>query len=218
MPENTESGFIVVANFIRRAPITVILVAMNLIMLIVLASQGSLDEPNAIMNMLASYTPAIINEGEYYRLFTSMFLHFGIEHLIGNMLLLFFLGEIIEVTLGKVRYLFIYLVGGIVGNVASLFMELGLPINQMPISAGASGAVFALIGAMAYILILNKGRLAGVSLRRLMILILLSIWEGYNNRNVDGVAHVGGLIAGFLFALILYHKSEVDNNYVDDIV
>ena len=203
-------------NFIKRAPVTIVLIIINVLVMIGLAMNNIPGEPNNMMNTWAAYTPAILAGKEYYRLFTSMFLHFGFEHLFNNMLLLFFLGEIIENRLGSVRYLFIYLLGGVLGNLLSLWMDLKLPINQMPISAGASGAVFALIGATAYLLILNKGRLEGVSFSRLLLLIVLSIWDGARNPTIDGAAHIGGLIAGFLLTLIVYRKREAANYILGD--
>lgn len=203
---------------IRRAPITVILVAINMIMMIILEARSGGQAANAMMELGAAYTPSIIEGKEYYRLFTSMFLHFDFEHLLSNMLLLFFLGEIIEEALGKIRYLIVYLVGGVVGNIVSLVMDLSLSKAVMPISAGASGAVFALIGAMAWMLIVNRGRMAGVTIGRLSMLIALSVWDGFRNPNIDGAAHVGGLVAGFVLALILYRKPKTNDYYVGNIV
>ena len=97
----------------------------------------------------------IIQGGEYYRLFTCMFLHFGIEHLLNNMLVLFVLGSRLEQVIGKIKFLLIYLIGGVLGNVISLLIE--LRTQDFAVSAGASGAVFAVMGAMIYIVIRNKG-------------------------------------------------------------
>ena len=205
-----------VLKHIKRAPITIILVLANLAMMIVVVLQDPSFGGAIMLDVGASYTPMIIEQKEYYRLFTSMFLHFGVEHFASNMLLLFFLGEIVEPRLGKVKYLIVYLLGGMMGNVLSLVMDLRLPTSEMPVSAGASGAVFALIGAMAYLLIINKGRLAGVTLQRLMILIALSVWDGFRNNNIDGAAHIGGLIAGFLLTILLYRKSDANRRDDDE--
>lgn len=207
---------------IRKMPVTLVLIAANVIMMLVLGERSGWRPATAMMGLGAAYTPAIIDQAEYYRLFTSMFLHFDFQHLLSNMLLLFFLGEIIELTLGRVRYLAIYLIGGILGNVVSLLFDLRLPVNQMPVSAGASGAVFALIGAMAYLLIINRGRLAGVTLTRLTLLIAFSAWDGFRNPHIDGAAHMGGLLAGFVLTAILYRKPKtrglkVDDYYIKDI-
>ena len=110
----------------------------------------------------AAYTPMIIEGGEYYRLFTCMFLHFGIEHLLNNMLVLFVLGSRLERVIGKIwNPLIIYIVGGLLGNVISVLVE--LKSMDFAVSAGASGAVFAVMGAMIYIVIRNKGWLGDLS-------------------------------------------------------
>ena len=83
-----------------------------------------------------------------------MFLHFGIEHLLNNMLVLFVLGSRLEQVIGKIKFLLIYLIGGVLGNVISLLIE--LRTQDFAVSAGASGAVFAVMGAMIYIVIRNK--------------------------------------------------------------
>ena len=105
----------------------------------------------------------IIEGGEYYRLFACMFLHFGIEHLLNNMLVLFVLGSRLERVIGKIKFLIIYLVGGLLGNVISVLVE--LKSMDFAVSAGASGAVFAVMGAMIYIVIRNKGWLGEYCLR-----------------------------------------------------
>ena len=205
-----------VKKYIRRAPITMIIIAINVIMMAILMWRNEHEVRAAYFSMGAMYTPSVIENGEFYRLFTSMFLHFSLEHIFGNMLLLLFLGEILERRLGKIKYLVVYLLGGIFGNVLSMLMDLRLSTDDMPISAGASGAVFALLGALAYLLIINKGKLAGVSIQRLALLIVLSIWDGITTDNIDIAAHIGGLIAGFVLTLILYKEQANDKRYVDD--
>ena len=76
----------------------------------------------------------IVEKGEVYRLFTSMFLHFGIEHLVNNMLVLFVLGSRLEQVTGKIRFVLIYLLGGIAGNILSLVLE--LRSQEFSVSAG----------------------------------------------------------------------------------
>ena len=204
-----------IKKYIRRAPITMIIIAINIIMMAILMWRNEHEVRAAYFSMGAMYTPSVIENGEFYRLFTSMFLHFSLEHIFGNMLLLLFLGEILERRLGKIKYLVIYLLGGVFGNVLSMLMDLRLSPSDMPISAGASGAVFALLGALAYLLIINKGKLAGVSIQRLALLIVLSIWDGITTDNIDIAAHIGGLIAGFVLTLILYKEQVNDKYYID---
>lgn len=125
-----------------------------------------------------------------------MFLHFGIEHLVNNMLVLFVLGSRQERVIGKIRFLLIYLLGGIAGNVVSLLLE--LKTQEFSVSAGASGAVFAVMGAMIYIVIRNKGWLGDLSMRQILVMAAFSLYFGFTSSGVDNAAHIGGLLAGFV--------------------
>ena len=187
----------------RREPVTVVLIIINV--LVFLASE--LGAPSGdVMHMLdmgAAYTPLIVDNGEFYRLFTSMFLHFGIAHLMNNMLVLFVLGSRLERTAGKMRFAAVYLLGGIAGNVISMLLELRK--GDFSVSAGASGAVFAVMGAMIYIVIRNRGWLEDLSLRQIAIMALFSLYFGFASSGVDNAAHVGGLVSGCVLAVLLYH-------------
>ena len=148
----------------------------------------------------------IVQGGEYYRLFTCMFLHFGIEHLLNNMLVLFVLGSRLERVIGKIKFLLIYLLGGVLGNIISLYLE--LHAQNFAVSAGASGAVFAVMGAMIYIVIRNKGRLGDLSMRQILIMAAFSLYFGFASTGVDNTAHVAGMVSGFLLAVFLYHPGR----------
>jgi rhomboid protease GluP len=135
-----------------------------------------------------------------------MFLHFGAEHLFYNMLVLIFLGDVLEKEVGKVRYLLIYLIGGVAGNVLSLWVE--FRTGDYAVSAGASGAIFAVIGALVWIVIRNKGKLEEYSGKRLFLMAGLSVAEGLTTSGVDNWAHIGGMAAGFVLAVLLYRKKQ----------
>ena len=92
-----------------------------------------------------------------------MFLHFGIYHIANNMLVLFVLGQRLEPVLGKVKFILVYLLGGLGGNIFSLLME--TKKAEYAVSAGASGAVFAVMGAMLYVVIRSRGRIQDISVR-----------------------------------------------------
>jgi rhomboid protease GluP len=151
----------------------------------------------------AAYTPCIVEEGETYRIFTSMFLHFGIEHLINNMLVLFVLGSRLERVIGSLRFAVIYFLGGIAGNVVSLLYD--LKQGEAAVSAGASGAVFAVMGGMILVVLCNKGRLEDLSMRQILVLAVFSLYFGFTSSGVDNAAHLGGFLAGFILAVIVYH-------------
>ena len=189
---------------IRKEPVTVALILINVLVFIAVELTGTSQNAWHVLDYGAAYTPYIVQNGEVYRLFTSMFLHFGIEHLVNNMLVLFVLGSRLEQVIGKLRFLFIYLAGGIAGNIFSLILELR---NQdFSVSAGASGAVFAVMGAMIYVVIRNKGWLGDLSMRQ--ILVMASLYFGFTSSGVDNAAHIGGMIAGFVLAVLIWHPRK----------
>ena len=191
--------------------ITIILVVVNCLIFFWMDITG---DPGNVIYMLdhgASYVP-LIREGEAYRLFTSMFLHFNFRHLVNNMLILAVIGNMLEQIIGKWKFLLIYLLSGIAGNLLS--MGLILYFEKSPaVSAGASGAVFGIEGSILYVMLRNRQRMRDNSyLYRFGIMLALSLYVGFTEGGVDNAAHVGGLLAGFLLTLILYHPGRTSWN------
>lgn len=179
------------------------IIAVNILVFLAVEFTGMSQYVPHLLDFGAAYTPFIVEKGEVYRLFTSMFLHFGIDHLVNNMLVLFVLGSRLERTAGKLRFIAVYLLGGLSGNVVSMVLE--LKQGEYSVSAGASGAVFAVMGAMIYIVIRNRGWLEDLSVKQILIMAAFSLYFGFASEGVDNAAHIGGLFAGFLLAVILYH-------------
>ena len=190
---------------LKKAPVTVLLILANILVFTVVEFTGGSEDTMHMLQCGAAYTPAIM-QGEYYRIFTSMFLHFGPQHLGNNMLVLFVLGGRLERTVGKLKYLLIYLLGGMGGNLLCLFLE--LDSADFAVSAGASGAVFAVMGAMIYAVIRGRGHIEDLSARQVVIMAAFSLYFAFTCEGVDNAAHVGGLICGFLLAVLLYHPSQ----------
>ena len=145
--------------------------------------------------------PGILQEGEYYRFITSTFVHFDISHLANNMILLGVLGYNLEMEKGHLKFLSIYVISGLGGNLLSFAMRYHL--GQNVLSGGASGAVFGLMGAVLGTYLKTKrpvGRLAG---RGLIVMIAISLYLGLTDTGIDNAAHIGGLVFGFLIALLL---------------
>ena len=140
-------------------------------------------------------------------MFSSMFLHFGAPHLINNMLVLFVLGQRLEPVTGKIKFFLIYIFGGLGGNMLSLFFD--MYAGNASLSAGASGAVFAVMGGMIYVIIRHRGRVADLTVRQMLIMAAFSLYFGFASEGVDNVAHIGGLLSGFLIAVILYHPRKI---------
>lgn len=190
-------------EFLRsRGKATLALLAANMIVFLVLSVMGSTQSTSFMLQHGACYTPLIL-EGEYYRLFTGMFLHFGLIHLVYNMICLVALGDLLEKEAGSWRYLAVYLLGGLAGNLVSLALDLYGVCGAYAVSAGASGAVFAVIGGVLWIVIRRKGQFGRISLQRMMLTVVLMVLQGFTQGGTDNAAHVGGLAAGFVLAALL---------------
>lgn len=192
---------------IKKEPLTAALVILNILAFFAVEFSGSSEDTMHMLDCGAVYVPFILENGEYYRIFTSMFLHFGMEHLANNMLALFVLGSRLERTVGKVRFLLIYLLGGITGNLVSLLLE--IRTQAYAVSAGASGAVFAVMGAMIYVILRRKGQVGDLSVRQILIMAVLSLYFGFTSSGVDNAAHVGGMLGGFFMAVLLFHPKRI---------
>lgn len=179
------------------------MVAANIVVFVIAEMFGNTTDVEYMLKIGASYTPYVLT-GEWYRLFSSMFLHFGIEHLFQNMVMLLFLGDMLEEYVGKWKHLLISLGGGILGNVLSLIVE--LKKGDLAVSAGASGVVFAVIGGVLIVIIKNGNRIREISSSRIVFVIALSLFYGFQATGVDNAAHIGGLLGGILLCTILYRK------------
>lgn len=185
----------------KKVTVTKCILAVNLLVFLLVELTGMSQDTEHMLQWGACFAP-YVSGGEYYRLFTCMFLHFGISHLLNNMLVLYVIGEPLERVIGRIRFLIIYVIGGVGANIISMYLS-GKK-NSYPVSAGASGAIFALTGAMLLAVLANKGRAAGISLRQMVIMILFSVYLGATQRGVDNTAHVAGLVLGFILCTFVY--------------
>lgn len=142
----------------------------------------------------------VVNYNQSYRLITSMFLHFGIYHILCNMYSLCAVGSIMDIAMSKLEYLLTYFVSGICGGIMVLYTDMNSG-NISQITVGASGAIFGLFGA--YLALSLTGRIRVFSVFRLFIGIVAMLAVGLTQRGVSVSAHLGGLIGGFVFCFII---------------
>ena len=190
----------------NKLNMTVLLAAVNVIVFLALSIQGMTEDAEFMLHHGAMYVPYVAEGDEYYRLFTCMFLHFGFEHLMNNMVVLLIVGWNLEMAVGKVKYLFLYIGSGLCGNVVSAIWD--IRTGEYAVSAGASGAVIGMIGGLLYVALRNRGRIGDISGRGIAFMVIVTLYYGFSNTGVDNAAHVGGLLSGFLLAVLLYRKRE----------
>ena len=192
---------------IKTEPVTVLLILLNTLIFLIVEFTGGSENGQHMLECGAAYAPLILEQGQWYRVFSSMFLHFGAPHLINNMLVLFVLGQRLEPAVGRLRFLLIYIAGGLGGNFISLFWD--MRTGDYSVSAGASGAVFAVMGGMIYVIIRHRGRVADLTMKQMLIMAAFSLYFGFASEGVDNAAHAGGLLCGFLAAVIFYHPRKI---------
>lgn len=173
-----------------------------------LGSLGSIDL-NTLVNAGAQTNIAGYNQ--FWRIFTAMFLHFNLLHIGLNMLSLFFIGSVVEVFYGKLRYILIYLLSGIVGGIVTQFtfpatVTSVAMASQASIAAGASGAIFGVFGALGVFYIVNRRALGAYGTGAIMNWIFwlaLNLYFGFSTPGIGIQDHLGGLAAGIVLGLIL---------------
>lgn len=187
----------------KRPVINIILVIINVTVWCVLEFFGDTQDAVYILKYGGMY-PDLLLAGEWYRLFTAMFLHFGAEHLANNMILLAAAGGRLEEAVGPFRYLIIYIGSGLAGNLLSLYIR--MQTGDYAVSAGASGAVFGMIGGLVWVAVRNKGRFAGLTTKGLLFMIALCMYYGITTAGIDNWAHAGGAAGGLFLCILLYRK------------
>ncbi|MFZ4287873.1 rhomboid family intramembrane serine protease [Variovorax sp. HJSM1_2] len=145
---------------------------------------------------------SVVVDGDYWRMFSAMFLHGGAAHLGFNMLALAVAGRPLNRLLGNLQFLLLYLTAGLAGAVTSLHVS-----AQTAVSVGASGAIFGVMGAILTVSWQYRRRMPGAENRRIWVglglFVLYSLMQGLLHSGVDNAAHAGGLVAGLLLGLCL---------------
>jgi len=198
-------------SILKKSPVNTVIIAINVIVLVIFEIIGSTEDVIFMWNHGASNWVSVFEEHEYYRLVTAAFLHFGVGHLVSNMIVLAALGEGLEEALGSIKYAIFYLISAISSNLISCLWDMHFELPN--VSAGASGAVFAVSGGVIYLLIINKGQLGDLGFGRIALFIVFSLYNGFEATNIDNVAHVSGLVIGALLAIILYRNKKPKNAY-----
>lgn len=189
-------------NYTEKIPIiTTIITIVNIIAFIVYTIQEEM-----MYNIGSLSIIKVIGDGEYYRILTCMFLHGGFEHLFSNMLILIFLGRILEKEIGPLKYSIVYFGAGIGSGIASMFQE--YLTGQVIFSIGASGAIYGIIGAMLVIVIIHHGNYQNITIKRMLFAIVYMLYSGMRNIQVNNAAHIGGLCVGFLIGVLMYLKNK----------
>ncbi|WP_338451633.1 rhomboid family intramembrane serine protease [Niallia oryzisoli] len=175
---------------------TYLFIAVQIIMFLLMEAAGGSTDSSVLIQFGAKANWLIL-EGEWWRLFTPIFLHIGILHLVMNTFALYYLGLTVERLFGNCRFLFIYLFAGFFGSLASLLFS-------QNISAGASGAIFGCFGALLYFGTAFPKLFFRTMGTNILVVIAINLAFGFSMSGIDNAGHIGGLIGGFLAAAMVH--------------
>ncbi|HCI77567.1 MAG: rhomboid family intramembrane serine protease [Bacilli bacterium] len=195
--KNEKRNKIAEKIFSYKQPIvTYIIMAICIILFILMELSGGSTNSQTLLKYGANLD-VLVKNGEYYRLFTCIFLHIGIMHLLCNMYSLYIIGREVENLFGKIKYIIIFILSGIFGSIMSL------AFTHNTISAGASGAIFGLLGALLYFGMHYRTYLGEAIKRSIIPIIVVNLIIGFFAEGIDLAAHIGGLVGGILLAMMV---------------
>ena len=191
-----------------RLPVTFGLISACVLVYMLVALQGAamgvppgiglVQQPEEVLQM-GALVPALVAQGEAWRLVTSAFLHLGFIHLALNMLSLYFLGSFAEISFGRSRFLALYFISGIASGIAYLYFG---PFNAPAV--GASGAIFGLLGGV-FGFALRRGTFSTRNpiISQLLFLTAINLFLGATIPGMSNTAHIGGLLGGLVFGYLM---------------
>ncbi|MBA1335736.1 MAG: hypothetical protein HPY66_1363 [Firmicutes bacterium] len=187
----------------RKKPVPMVtyaILSVNFILWMLMTMAGGSTNSSVLIRFGAMYSP-LIAQGQYWRLVTPMFLHVGLVHLSFNSYALYQLGSLSEIIFGRVKFIIIYFAAGLCGSVSSFLFT-------KAVSAGASGAIFGLLGALLYFGkarpgVLNRGFIGNIA-----TIIGINLFIGFTYPGIDNFAHIGGLAGGYAASMVILKYSD----------
>jgi len=192
-----------------RQPIaTYFIIALNLLAFALEVKSGGSTNSLTLIK-LGALIPEKVVAGEWWRLLTGTFLHFGFLHLFMNMYALFLFGRLVELSLGVPRYLLLYFTTGIGSMLAVTYLSV-IGYVKTDFAVGASGCIMGLVGSFAAILLIDwqrtKAKIAAKQLRAISFIIALQAVFDLNTPQISFVGHTSGVIIGFIVGLVLKYS------------
>lgn len=186
--------------FFRFAPITSLLLVLNLIMVFVVMFSGGFST-ESLIERGALFYPLAVEGREYYRIITAMFLHGGILHFALNMLVLYYLGGHLERLVGPFRYTVLYFASGILSSIFVLMFS-----DPRTVTIGASGALFGIIGGLLMLTFLRSTWFSDQTIRSIRQLMIINLVLTFAIPNISVAGHIGGLVMGIALFFVIAPK------------
>jgi rhomboid protease GluP len=192
---------------VRPTTVVLILIALNIAMFVAEGALGGSTNSFTLHRLGALEFFSVRFEGEYWRLLTSLFLHYGPLHLLFNLYALFIIGPGLEQALGSVRFGICYLISGLGSGIGVLFLRL-FGLNNADQLVGASGCVMGLVGVWAGLLLRHRhAPMAGRRLKNIVVIIAIQTAFDLSTPQISMAAHMSGLVTGVALGLIFAPRS-----------
>jgi len=188
---------------LRSAPAVLVLILLNAIVFIIEISVGDLNNPVVLHRVGALEPYAVVAQGEYWRLFTALFLHGGFTHLLFNLFALYILGPPLERSIGTIRFVVCYLISGLASSAGVVGLAV-VGLVKVAQLVGASGSIMGIVGTWAGFLVRHRhAPQAKQRLGNVVMIVVIQVAFDLSTPQVSMAAHLCGLIAGMFLGLIL---------------
>lgn len=182
-------------QFVRLYPVVTTIITINIV-LFILTNFISED-----LKLQLSGQNILIANGDYYRLVSAIFVHFGLFHIVMNCFGLILFGPPLEKMLGKTKFIVTYLLMGIIGNVGTYYLG-----NPFVIHAGASGAIYGLFGLYLFMILMKKHLIDYQSRQIVIVILVIGLIMTFIRPGINIYAHIFGLIAGLALGPLVLNK------------
>ena len=182
----------------KRSIVTITLIVVNIIIFALMYIFGYGSENRSTLIKFGANIGELTKHGDYYRLISSAFLHIGIFHLLTNLYSLFVIGPTVEYFYGKLKFILIYLYSAIIGSIFVLIFQ-----PDTTLTAGASGAIFGLLGALLYFGYTYRGFIGNRIISSVLSVIALNLFIGFVYPGISNAGHIGGLLGGLAISYAL---------------
>jgi rhomboid protease GluP len=186
-------------EYIGLYPISTFLLFSNLCMYLLTTICGGSTNTSTLLKFGAIYKPHVLT-GDWYRVFTSMFLHIGLEHFLLNAICILIFASGLEKLLGSLRYFLIYIISGLGAGMAVLIFAGEVVV------AGASGAIFGIFGSFLAIIINRTYNLGTATKQVLIIVLVINLIFTFIGTGISVSGHIGGLVTGFFITFFLKER------------
>jgi len=181
---------------VKQEWLVYLILVLNALVLTLMEMQGGSTNMDVLLRFGALERDLIVTNGEYWRIGMAMFMHIGVTHFLYNGLSLYVFGTRLERHFGRGKFILIYLVTGVAGNLVQL-------IISDAVCAGASGAIYGLMGAALALTQRTRKSVDGLSFYIMLIFVVVGIAQGLVTPGIGNGAHIGGMIAGYLMGFVM---------------